>query len=175
MIHAIKTPKRKFREVPKTSNIYLCPMCGAASLIKEKSFYKHLTTKACCEIQQRDMSLRSSILTRLLFHNPPKLNFFGDTVTRGLFTYDKVMIANLSALTNAANLPSCSNLIDAGQRYGYMYEYVRKRSFSVNFSVSTFLLDVSRKGYHPGYSIAVDTPSGSLMDAVNLSVRTYCI
>ena len=175
MIQATKTPKRKFREVPKTSNVYLCPMCGAASLIKEKAFYKHLTTKACCEIQQRDMSLQSSILTGLLLHNPPKLTFLGDTVTRGLFTYDKVMIKQLSALTESANLPLCNNLIDAGQRYGYMYEYVRKRTFSVNFSLSTFLLDVSRKNCHPGYSIAVDVPSGSLMDAVNLAVGIYCI
>ena len=153
-----------------TEGSYICPICGTAP-VKDKSLSKHTKSKACKDLQIQNESSKSLDIKEVQLQAPSLIDEERDVFSDYISQYNMHSLQLLSEVAERANLPKCDPLITGGRRYGFMLGYVSKRSLNVSFPISTFLMDTPRETLNrPRCLIAIDTPSGSIMDAVKLLV-----
>jgi hypothetical protein len=161
---------RNHSPLSHTERSYICPICGTAP-VKDKSFSKHTKCKACKDLQIQNESSKSLDIKEVQLQAPSLIDEERDIFSDYILQYKANDLLLLSEVAEHANLPKCDPLITGGRRYGFLLEYVSKRSLNVSFPISIFLMDTPKETINrPRCLIAIDSPSGSLMDAVKLLV-----
>jgi len=162
---APKQSKKKLSEAQLFIKTFICPICGVAPT-REDNFMKHIKSATCSSIQERNTSSRSQQVKQV---NP---DFSISPDFEGIF--DRPSLKKLTRLAKELELPPCYDLLNLGNRYVFMNNYKSYFLMAVNFSLSTFLMDTPKDTInHPKNLIVIDSPSGSIMDALTLLVSLF--
>jgi len=153
-----------------TESTFICPLCGTAP-VKDKSYHKHTKCRACKDLQLSNESAKSLNIKEVQLQAPSLVDEDRDTISHCIFMYTADKLRLLSQLSKQKELVDCDPLITAGRRYGYMMEYVSRRMLNVSFPLSIFLMDTPKETFNrPQCLMAIQSPSGSILDALKLLV-----
>ena len=159
---ASKISLEKLSKTQVFNDTFMCPICWL-SPVRQGHFLKHIKCRSCASVQEKNTASRSQDVKQV-----PSQYCLNETAED---LYNNKEIKKLSRVATALELPPCADLITMGRRYIHMNNYLVNNSLSVNFSFTTFLMNTQKDTINrPKNLIVIDSPSGSILDALTLLV-----